>query len=331
MRTFWILAVGLGFVFADRVVARAQEEDAALIDDVSPPKIESPLIDDLAPSKKLSKGVNQEDSSKPAKSPKKTLGRAGEAEPLAEKLPATLSDALTKALRSNPEVLLAEAELQKVQAEYRQAQLRAIQEVTVTFRQRELQQGELSDCEEANKRVPGSNPDREIQRLKHALAETDARLAYLLGIGAGLPEQESAAREETHNPSLDAALDQYAAAKTKQPEIPEKFRELLRKPIRLKFDSRQLSDVFESLKSQTSGELRILMGMNAPTTFVPFDEENEAPLQSVLEMIADKTGGGFVIRDYGLLFIQGNVAIQYQNAATIPEDLRVRAGMGGGF
>jgi len=251
-------------------------------------------------------------------------------------LPATLGEALAQALRSNPEVLLAEATMRQAQAEYNQAKLKAVQDVTVSFHQWKAQQSKVEVRRGANKQVPGSTPQHEIQQLTSELAETEAKLAYLLGVGAELHPAGPASRKVILKPietlqtiRITGVAEEPAAKKDasdrgaveKRPEIPEKYRKILQKPMKVKFTSMPLDQIIDQLNKVAGDELPILRQTAFPFNNVPLSVElaDEAPLETVLEMVADLTGCVFVFRDYGLLVVPQNSPTRYSRAATIPE------------
>lgn len=102
--------------------------------------------------------------------------------------------ALAQALEANPDVLLADAKLRQVQAEYSQAKLKVVQDVTVAFYERSMHQQTLQTHREAVKKVPGSTSELEIQRMSDEAAESEAKLAYLLGTRAQVRVANRSAR-----------------------------------------------------------------------------------------------------------------------------------------
>ncbi|HXT57765.1 MAG TPA: hypothetical protein VN699_03980 [Pirellulales bacterium] len=251
-------------------------------------------------------------------------------------LPATLDAALAQALRSNPDVLLANAALRQAEAEYNQAKLQAVQDVTVAFHQWKVRQQQLEVRAKANKQVPGSTPAPEMQQLTSDLAEAEAKLTYLLGLGADLQPVETGRKivvtpmgkfEKTYVFSRDSgeAVAKAGAADKgavdKRPEIPEKYRKILQKPMKVKFTAMPLDQIIDQLNKVTGDDLPILRQAVFPFDRGPLNVElaEEVPLQTVLEMVADLTGCVFVFRDYGLLVVPQNSPTRHSRAAMIPE------------
>jgi hypothetical protein len=250
-------------------------------------------------------------------------------------IPETLSEALAQALESNPELSLAEAKLRQAEAEFYQAKLRTVQDVTIAFHEHQAKRRELEIHRKAKERVPGSTSAHELAKLNDDVVESEAKLAYLLGAGAnrataadgqewsnlaalrgGLMTTQEAAK------ASESVRAQVATAAAKRPEIPEKYRKVLQKPIKVQFTSIALMQIIEQFNQLTGNELPILRpavgGLNGIPVTVDLSEE--VPLQTALELVADLTGCVFVCRDYGLLVLPDRVsAAQYPRSATIPD------------
>lgn len=363
MRTSLLVAVSFAFVVSSAVVARSQEEEQALINDVetSPARnaanrptatIRSrPQPADAAKAKSKQAAANEGDdqdaairsTAKPEEPAKAESNQAaakeGGAQDAAAGLPATLDEALAKALRSNPEVLLAEATVRQAQAEYNQAKLKAVQDVTVAFQQwNALQEKRKYDQKMHEKGYVGAS---EIRQLTSELAETEAKLAYLMGVGAelhsadgsarnviltpkGIPERIYVLSRDSGEPVAKAGAPDKGAVE-KRPEIPEKYRKILQKPMKVEFENSSFISVFEQIKQATSGKLPIIVPLDAlknmyeNANILP-DLADETSLHTLLEMVADVTGCVFIFRDYGLLVVpDASSASRYPRAATIPE------------
>ncbi|HUY93049.1 MAG TPA: hypothetical protein VMV10_30245 [Pirellulales bacterium] len=275
-------------------------------------------------------------------------------------LPATLAQALAQALQANPDVLLAEAKVRQAQAEYNQAKLKAAQDVTVAFHERGAAQRSLETHREARMKIPGSVPEPEIQRLADELAECEAKMTYLLGAGAELKQAEPSDRKETiqliphpirilheNRAVSDATANQDAGKQTprvvleplekvgtlhvashpgsgapagKRPGIPEKYRKVLQKPVKVKFKDMNVDQIVEQLNRLTGDELPILLPRQqfgaAPLTI---ELPKEVSLQTALEAVADMSECAFLFRDYGLLVVNRSFVPNYPPSATIPE------------
>src|SRR5574341_1438241 len=110
-------------------------------------------------------------------------------------LPHTLEEMLAAALRTNPDILQAEARLQQAQARLNQARLKITQDVVTSFHEREKQRlllgqrvrlaGNLKTMHE-NGRASESEYDQAqtaADEAKAQLAQVEAQLRYLLGLG----------------------------------------------------------------------------------------------------------------------------------------------------
>jgi len=256
-------------------------------------------------------------------------------------IPETLSEALAQALESNPEMLLAEAKQRQAEAEFYQAKLKTVQDVTIAFHEYQAKLREREVQSEAVKKIPGATSGQAIARLNDEVAENEAKLAYLLGAGAnqspigpgGITAKSTALRDTFARREITAkALEmmrqqqmlqqQPMARAEKRPEIPEKYRQILQKPVTVKFSSVPLNQIVDELNRLTGNELPILPQATHPFSTVPVSMElpEEVPLQTALELVADLTGCAFVFRDYGLLVLpNSSFASKYPRSATIPE------------
>lgn len=311
MRLLIAAATSLAFIASSPNAVRAQEDDLSLINDVEP----------------RADGKN-------AQQLKNGLRSA---------IPETLSEALAQALESNPEMLLAEAKLRQAEAELYQAKLKAVQEVTIAYHEYQAKLREHKVHLEANKKVPGSNPAHVIAKMNDETAESEAKLAYLLGLTLEANRAGAARQVETTQRRSQPRIvsEPRETAKTivispaKRPEIPEKYRKVLQKPVKVKFAAVPLMEVVDFLNQSVGGELPIVRpAADEFNTDVVVDVElpEEVPLQAALELIADLTGCAFVFRDYGVLVKpDGLDGHEYPRSATIPETPMNPGASGGGF
>ncbi|HVW37598.1 MAG TPA: hypothetical protein VHB99_09840 [Pirellulales bacterium] len=241
-------------------------------------------------------------------------------------------------------MLLAEAKLQQAQAELYQAKLKAVQDVTIAYHAYQAKLREREVKSEAAKKIPGAAPGHVIATLNDEVAESEAKLAYLLGAGANQPPiaagraaaksmvlRDMSARRGATTNALELVRQQQQqmmrqqqsmARADKRPEIPEKYRKILQKPVTVKFTSVPLNQIVDELNRLTGSELPILRQATQQFGTVPVSMElpEEVPLQTALELVADLTGCAFVFRDYGLLVLPySSFADQYPRSATIPE------------
>lgn len=371
MRLFLIVVASFALAISAPTPAFSQEDDFSLIDDANAAQSKKAKSSPKAAAEGSPNRSDAEAKPKQENSFDQLFGAVDAAARKGRKsskpqLPETLAEALAEALEANPDVLLAEAKLRQSQAEYSQAKLKVAQDVTLAFYERSKRQMTLQTHREAAKKVPGSTPESEIQRMSDEVAESEAKLAYLLGAGVEGNQAERTARTRlrgfyftekkdvtANQPARAPAVDDKEGAKEtpretlhpvritgaveefrnipesrpgrssseKRPEIPEKYRKVLQKPVQVKLQALPLDQVIDQLNRITGEELPILQPAGKPT-WAPITVElaKEVPLQTALELLADLTGCAFVFRDYGLLVLpQAATASQYPRSATIPE------------
>lgn len=374
MRLFLIVVASFALAISAPTPAFSQEDDFSLIDDANAAQSKKAKSSPKAAAEGSPNRSDAEAKPKQENSFDQLFGAVDAAARKGRKsskpqLPETLAEALAEALEANPDVLLAEAKLRQSQAEYSQAKLKVAQDVTLAFYERSKRQMTLHTHREAGKKVPGSTPESEIQRMSDEVAESEAKLAYLLGAGVEGNQAERTARTRlrgfyytlggekkdvtANQPARDPAVDDKNAAKEtprettqpvritgvvkefrdlpesrpgrssseKRPEIPEKYRKVLQKPVQVKFQALPLDQVIDQLNRITGEELPILQqAAGSRTAPITVELAKEVPLQTALELLADLTGCAFVFRDYGLLVLpQAATASQYPRSATIPE------------
>lgn len=129
-----------------------------------PIRVDTTLINDLPPEKREKAAVEQ--------------GQTGQTAHSATDLPHNLADALTRALRSNPDVQLAIAHLDEIQAQRDQTRFKMVELLTRAAHEYRLASA-AHEVGRDDPRAPG-------------LDEARARLAYLLGAGNDqMPEEQS--------------------------------------------------------------------------------------------------------------------------------------------
>lgn len=121
------------------------------------------LIDDLSPEQK------------------RAAAERDAARKIENAIPDNLADALARALRHCPTILVAEAKVRQAQAELNEVRLSVTQELTLAFRRRASNKQALAFHEAAEaigKEQPVANT-----KLRQAIMEDESRIVYLLGVG----------------------------------------------------------------------------------------------------------------------------------------------------
>lgn len=241
-------------------------------------------------------------------------------------VPKTLDEMLDLALRANPDILVAEAKLRQAQAELNQAHLKVAKEVLSAYSQRKMQELTVKtlseDLENVRKRISVGTASTDEER-KAALAEAEAQavlsagegtLRYLLGLGGKLelPEGKPEAKPEKAEPQ-----------RLRRPPIPERFREVLEKPVHLQFENLSLDKIIAQVQAEAGSDLSFILNPRSDwlALSATMNFAKELPLRTALLAIHDQFGDFcFVFRDYGILVSTENDARQI-SGAVIPSDV----------
>jgi Cu/Ag efflux protein CusF len=249
----------------------------------------------------------------------------------AEKM--TLEEMLALALKNNPDLRVAEAKLRGAEAELNRTRLAVVQQVIAFRAALESAQKTAADAEQRLKRLQdvrakGVVPAEAVEEAALALAQAKAQVAkveadapFLLGKsqlldGANwkydlLPE---APRNPRANPKSDptesgarpTALPAAAAAR---------LRDALEATVRFEDNQVVFEDVLDYLEGQQPAlnfrnTMRNRRIPGSPTFTLKSKER--LPVRAVLQMLEDeypKDGVRFVIREYGILVVDGPSAV----------------------
>ena len=246
--------------------------------------------------------------------------------PSPEKIPQKLDAMLARAMQTNPEVLLAQAQLEQARAELNQVRLKVTQEIIEVHAHRQTLrlriQGAQQRMEEAQQLfTSGMLSQGELRKeqvtlieSEGELASTDAQIRYLLGMGgmAALGRAQA-----------DAAAGKAPAPQ--RPPVPERVAKALEMPIAVHFENVTLKALLENL-SKASGIVFLFhpdFGDAESTLDLDFGE-NPVPLRQVLLALADINGAAcFAIRDYGILVVDRHDA-EKMPGPVIPETTPLR-------
>jgi hypothetical protein len=250
-------------------------------------------------------------------------------------IPQNLDEMIAAALRSNPEVVLAEARLHQAQAELNQARLKVTREVVTTFNERTQREAQLATAARALQDTEqlvstGGASKAEIERAQAlvaqsrlAIAQTDAAVRYLVGVGA------------THTidrfrGALVAAMQDRQPAPAARPErTPEQLAERLERSVTGPFEGTNLAEVMKRASDEAgvsilvdednvgvAAEFAVSMPLRSPVT-----------LRQLLLALSDQYRLCFILRDYGVLTTNESRA-RTLRAASIPPGLPFDADSG---
>lgn len=234
------------------------------------------------------------------------------AEALAQSLSGDLTNALTRALRSNPDLRLAESKIRAAEAELNQIRLETARKVAIAFhrRQNDMQVLEVFEARHGS----GNALLEELAEPRQAVAESEAELLYLMGAGADAANGTQPSRL----PAASTDEPKTVPAMGKRPELPEKLRDSLSKKVSWAQNPASVELAVHLLTSHC--DVRIVATNSVAPVAVNIGPVSDLPVLAILEMLADQTGCAFIVRDYGLLAIHRADAWQYSGAA-IPSDV----------
>ncbi|HVC95462.1 MAG TPA: hypothetical protein VND64_17325, partial [Pirellulales bacterium] len=246
----------------------------------------------------------------------------------------SLEQAIAQALRTNPELLIADAKARQMKAELNQARLTVVRDVTVAYQNWAAAKQNLPFSEKMTKQ--GYRTSAEVLAAKQKLAASEYELMYLLGAGAESDSDDAEASDAAEPPGADRGARGHGSRTARQdgvrPEIPLRYREWMKKNVEFDVTDQPLSDALEYLKLATEEfSTFVFKGTEGPRDVPLTLKLRSVTLAAALEALADQTDVCFVFRDYGVLVVQRDDAWQYGGAA-IPSDtpLRAKGGTGGG-
>jgi hypothetical protein len=253
--------------------------------------------------------------------------------PALPEIPQTLEEMLAIALRSNPEILKAEAKVRKAEADLNQARLRVTQEVISGYHELLKEKGTqdaLAAQEEHIRKLMAvgqapSDATSEIlvSRLnaKARAAQNEAQLRYKLGLGGSLGRGAAG--------TLPAERREAA----RRPELSKELKQVLAKEVSVNFDDgKPLREIIEKLKELSGGQLFPMIDQipgfsrrDVSTRSTILDQQvfsfsfSRVPLRVLLLALADRYQVCFVFREYGLLVTTPERASTMSSPA-IPEE-----------
>jgi hypothetical protein len=240
--------------------------------------------------------------------------------------PQTLEKMMAAALRSNPDILLAEAKLRQAQAELNQARLQVTQRVATLYydrRKQEQLRGRLAVLVKTVEQQvrAGRATHKELTEAILNQAEAEAKLAqleadirYVVGLGGELrlPEEQASTAER-----------EAEKAPPRRPEIPPETQKLLEMPFKVEWQQVSLRDALAQLQQATGDEVAFLLDpdIDGEELQVTLSFPREIPLKNALLALTDfQHGLCFVVRDYGILLTPCEKAATMHSPA-IPSDV----------
>jgi hypothetical protein len=244
-------------------------------------------------------------------------------------LPSNLDQMIATALKSSPDVLLAEAKVRQAQAELHQARLKVARDVVTAFNEKKQQQAlfevaarGLQDMQKVAEAGAVSKPEVDQARLRASEAElgaaqTDATLRYLLGIGS---------QHESDPFGRASATEVKPETRPRPVRISEPFIQSLKRPVSGPFENTTLADLVKRLSDQGNVSILIdnkgFMDQGQLPVSIPLQEP--VTLSAVFHALADQYDVCFLFRDYGILVTNGKRARNI-SAPAIPDSIPLHA------
>lgn len=220
-------------------------------------------------------------------------------------IPDDLGEALSLALGHNPQLLVAEAKVREVQAEYDQVSLSVVHEVTVAFREYAHEKKTLETINKSGRDVV---PARQIREGRENLERAKARLNYMLGIDTR-PEgrwTKVQLRLLAEPAPVQVAVRGALRSPVAQPRdageltISPELQAVLNNMTDFDFTEQPLSDVLDYLGERNHLQFLKKGNLDMPVTALL----KQVTVQAALQALADLTQTSFVFRDYGILVVQ---------------------------
>jgi len=257
----------------------------------------------------------------PEEAPAKGQKKAVESAPPREEMPRSLDDMIAVALRSNPDVLRAEAKVVQARMALNQTRLRITEEIVSTNHERQRLEGMLRFAENSLSSMQRAKDVNTVSILEVLQAETalidakakleqnQARLRFLLGLGGD---------KSLRATSGPAALEPARGAGRERPDFSPRQKEMLERKVRIEGPTIKVKELLE----KTTGEMVVAPSpYDALEVLAPKAKEAEVPLRVLLNLLADAQNRqiAFLFRDYGILITSEEVA-KRTLAPAIPEE-----------
>jgi hypothetical protein len=244
-------------------------------------------------------------------------------------VPSNLDEMIAAALRSSPEILLAEARLRQAQAELNLARLQVTREVVSAFYERKQRQEALTRAhrflettQKAAQAGAVSAPEVEkagsqIGEAELGVAQADAAIRYLLGVGSKLDPAQ------VRDPGQAEATPR--AKLTRPTEVPAALVGPLETSVKVPTDA-NLADVLAQIGEQAGVPILIdAQNLGDPASHrIHLPIKAPLPLINVLQALADQYELCFLLRDYGILVTLEDRARAIR-ARSVPEHLPLDA------
>jgi hypothetical protein len=253
--------------------------------------------------------------------------------------PSSLEDLLAKALKQNPDILVAETKVRLAEAELNQVRQLVLAKIVAAYADvdaakailREAQ-ARLDRLEEIRRINPGAVSAEDVSaarlvrdKYQAELTKRQAELPYLVGkkgpaAGSGPPGMAfSPDGNLLYTLALDGALKAWNA-KTGQPadlsadeikgSIADNLRKALDTPVKADGKKKPLRQLLKDLEDIAKVNIVWFAHNDDMDRPLLVSLTNEVPLGGLLQLIEDMYGVHFYVRDYGLVAMDGDLPLK---------------------
>jgi hypothetical protein len=234
-----------------------------------------------------------------------------------------LDELLAKALRDNPDLVVAQVKVREAEANLNQARLQVMQKVVALHQQLKALRAAVDEANAKliatqqlrDTRVVGAErvlqSQADLQKAKAELAKAEAEMVYLFGQqpkGA----KGIAASDMSYEPAEALrylrALSRAHAARplviTPTPvrgAMAEKIRKALDVQVKLSIENTTLKEMLELLEQKAEGVNLVLADANLSGRSVSVRLTSPVPLGAVCQLLEDQYELRFIVRDYGIV------------------------------
>jgi hypothetical protein len=244
--------------------------------------------------------------------------------------PQSIDGMIAAALKSNPDILVAESKVREAEAELNRVRMKVTQDVMALQNRREAARLALLSAESALHRKSqmhqagtldvGAYEDAkfELMGARHAVATVESESKYLLGEGSG-----KSARQVESKPSGDSASNNFLAL-TQRPPLTTTDCVFLAQTMSISLEKALLPDAFEKLKT-VAADLGTMVVIDEEISGLMISVDvKDMTIEKFLTLLTDRMRDSiaFVFRPYGVFVTTPRNAQRLWGAA-IPAELPV--------
>jgi len=243
-------------------------------------------------------------------------------------VPEKLEDALEAALRNNPDLLLAQANVRAAEAQLNKVRLEVVRDVSQSYRARQNLKESVALIEKQAR--AGMVDSGSLTETKMRQAELDAKLQYLVGLRAQ-PINQFYFSPAPGMMGTVGAMPKEMGVVISRPELGQlslPYAEKLNAKVSIEFTDSPISSVCDFLQAQY--DLNVVADPEMASMKISRISAKDIPLVQALQVLVDSCQAGvcIVFRDYGVLITSIQRASTI-SAPTLPPNLPLYATGGG--